>query len=272
MSRTITAMYASRGDAERAADQLRAMGVSDARIYDSSTGSGSTVSTSGAIPEHEHRGLWDEIKSWFSDDDRGVYEEGVRRGRTVLVAQVTEEEAERAMSLLEGTDALDVDVEGESYRASSYEGSTRTTADPSLTAARSDSSTEERIPVVEEQLAVGKRETVRGGARIRSYVREVPVSEQVRLREERVRVERRPVGEVVQGDSAGLFQDREIEVTERSEEAVVGKRAVVAEEIVVTKDVGERVETVEDRLRRTEVDVEDLGSRETAGTRTDRDR
>jgi stress response protein YsnF len=52
---------------------------------------------------------------------------------------------------------------------------------------------EEHIPLVEEELRVGKREVNRGGARVRSYVREVPVHEQVSLREEHVDVERRPV-------------------------------------------------------------------------------
>ena len=113
------------------------------------------------------------------------------------------------------------------------------------------------IPVVEERLNIGKREVERGGARIRSYVVEQPVQEQVNLREERVSVERRPVNQPVSGDPSRLMQEREINVTETAEQPVVNKEAVVREEIAVRKDTEERTETVSDTVRRTEVDVDD---------------
>jgi hypothetical protein len=43
---------------------------------------------------------------------------------------------------------------------------------------------EERIPVAEERLNVGKREVNQGRVRVRSYVVETPVQEQVNLRQE----------------------------------------------------------------------------------------
>jgi hypothetical protein len=49
---------------------------------------------------------------------------------------------------------------------------------------------EEVIPVVEEELHVGKREVSGGRVRVRSYTVETPVQEQVSLREEHVSVER----------------------------------------------------------------------------------
>ena len=51
---------------------------------------------------------------------------------------------------------------------------------------------EEVIPVAEEELRVGKREVSGGRVRVRSYVVETPVQEQVSFREEHVSVERRP--------------------------------------------------------------------------------
>ena len=74
----------------------------------------------------------------------------------------------------------------------------------------------EKIDVVEEELVVGKREVNRGGVRVRSYVREVPVHEQVRLREEHVEIERRPVDRPVT-DADRLFQERTIEAESRRE-------------------------------------------------------
>src|SRR4051794_29536187 len=115
---------------------------------------------------------------------------------------------------------------------------------------------EEAIPVVEEQVRVGKREVGRGSVRVRSYVVERPVEEQVNLREERVSIERRPVDrELPPGTSP--FTERTIEATERGEEAVVSKQARVVEEVGIRKDVDTRTETVRDSVRKTEVEVED---------------
>ncbi|HEV2880312.1 MAG TPA: YsnF/AvaK domain-containing protein [Pyrinomonadaceae bacterium] len=128
---------------------------------------------------------------------------------------------------------------------------------------------ETTIPVVEEELQVGKREVERGGVRVESRVEETPVAQEVQLREERVHVERRPVDRpVTNADEA--FREGTIEVTERAEEAVVGKTARVVEEVVVGKQVEERTETVRDTLRRTDVEVQEVDTKNT--TRTDRDR
>jgi uncharacterized protein (TIGR02271 family) len=113
----------------------------------------------------------------------------------------------------------------------------------------------EAIPVVEETLRVGKREVSGGRVRVRSYVVETPVEEQVTLRTEHVDVERRAVDRPVT-DADRLFQDRTIEATETSEEAVIAKEARVKEEVVIRKDAEQRTETVRDTVRRTEVEVD----------------
>jgi uncharacterized protein (TIGR02271 family) len=110
---------------------------------------------------------------------------------------------------------------------------------------------------MEEQIDIGKRAVERGGVRVRTYVRETPVEEQVTLREEHVRVERRPADRAADDLLPDAFQDRTIEVRETAEEAVVSKTARVTEEVVIRKDVEERVETVRDTVQRTEVEVED---------------
>lgn len=125
---------------------------------------------------------------------------------------------------------------------------------------------EQSIPIVEERLRVGKREVNRGGVRVRSYVVEEPVHEQVNLRQERVEVQRRPAsGSTAIGDAA--FEDRTIELDERAEEAVVAKDAVVTEEVVVRKAVDERTENIDDTVRRTEVDIDDTTGRSSGRTR-----
>ena len=118
---------------------------------------------------------------------------------------------------------------------------------------------EEVIPVYDEQLRVGKREVDRGSVRVRSYVVETPVQEQVTLHDERVTVERRPVDRLATTADvgAGAFRERTIEVTGTAEEAVVAKETRVKEEIVVRKEEKERTQTVSDTVRHTEVEVED---------------
>ncbi len=115
--------------------------------------------------------------------------------------------------------------------------------------------TEEVISLSEESLQVGKRAVDRGTTRVRRYVVERPVEEQIRLRNETVSVFRRPVtGTATVGTDA--FSDREIVVNETDEEAVVAKSAHVVEEVVVQKGVEERVETVRDTLRKEEVEID----------------
>jgi len=108
----------------------------------------------------------------------------------------------------------------------------------------------------EEQLRVGKREVGRGTVRVRSYVVETPVEEQVTLRDERVHVERRPVDRPVRAGDA-VFEERVIEASERAEEAVISKEARVVEEIGLRKEGDTRTEVVRDTVRRQEVEIED---------------
>jgi uncharacterized protein (TIGR02271 family) len=141
------------------------------------------------------------------------------------------------------------------------------TVDVTGTDARLTDRGEEVIPVAEEQLRVGKRDVSHGRVRIRSYVVETPVEEQVTLREERVAVERRPVDRAL-GDAEQAFQERTIEAEERGEEAVVSKEARITEEVVVRKEAEQRTETVSDTVRQTEVEVEDERGNTISGTGT----
>jgi uncharacterized protein (TIGR02271 family) len=109
----------------------------------------------------------------------------------------------------------------------------------------------------EESLTVGKRMVNRGSTRIRRYVVEKPVEENVTLRDEKITIERRPVtaGSVV---SDAAFTDKVIEMTETGEEAVVGKTARVVEEVALRKEAVDNVETVRDTVRKEEVEVENV--------------
>ncbi len=115
----------------------------------------------------------------------------------------------------------------------------------------------DKLEVVQENLQVGKREVERGGMRVRSFVTETPVNEQVTLREEHVDVQRTPVDRPATADA---FQAGTIEMRETAEVPVVAKEARVVEEISLNKTASERTETVSDTVRRTDFEVENLTS------------
>ena len=256
MSRTITAMFDSRTEAEAAREQLRTQVGADAQIIDKSSSGGRDEATG------ESRGFWADLKDMFvADEDRSTYEEGVSRGHFLLCASVPAEQADRACSVLEQAGSVDFEEREEQWRSQGWSGNRdrQESFGGRTERERSNIVEEDRIPIVEEQLRVGKREEQRGGARVRSYVEERPVSEQVSLREEHVNVERRPVDRSIgSGDLAreGLLEEREIEMRETAERPVVGKEARVKEEVVVQKTADQRTEQVEDTVRNTKVDVD----------------
>ena len=241
MSRTVTALYDSRTEAEAALHRLNSeANLDDAEIIDQSDGAS---------------GLDD-----VSPEDRHAYDEGVRRGGFLLRARVhTGENADHIVQILEESSSVDLDERQQAWHQEGWQPYVETGAgfeqdELELTEA-------ERIPMVEERLKIGRREVGRGGTRVRSYVREVPVQEQVTLREESVSVDRREVGQTVsEADLANFetFQERVIEVGVMREEAVVTKETVVREEVVVSKTIEERVEQIEETVRRTEIEVEEL--------------
>ena len=144
------------------------------------------------------------------------------------------------------------------YGTASYGAGTDTTADNRYTGVQ-DSSDQVVIPIVEEDISVGKRQVQGGGASIHTGVVETPVNQDVTLREEHVTVDRRPVDRAAT-DADLAFKGGSFDVIETDEEAVVAKNARVVEEVVVGKTATERTETIHDTVRRTEVDVEDLST------------
>jgi uncharacterized protein (TIGR02271 family) len=113
---------------------------------------------------------------------------------------------------------------------------------------------DQTMELAEEKVVVGKRAINRGTTRVRRYVVETPVEEPLRLREETVSVERRPVNDrrpVTDAD----FSEKVVEMSESDEEPVVSKTAQVREELVIHKEANERTETVRDNVRREEAEV-----------------
>ena len=120
-------------------------------------------------------------------------------------------------------------------------------------------------PRTEDELRIGMPLQSRGGARVRSVVRETPAEQQVELSEEHVAIDHRPSERRLSDEdvkAGGLLMERTFEIREMREEPVITKEAFVREEVIVRKTVQERTETVRDTVRRTDFEREELSGAE----------
>lgn len=243
MPRVVTARYESEQEAERA------LGVVGAEV----------PLLDSAVVSHGPAAFFTLDSLDLSREERAGCEQQLKRGGFLLVAQVgSDGNAEAALRVLRGMTGR-----SDAQSAAPAAPAPAPVAAPAPAASAPKETEEERIPIVEEELRIGKREVLRGGARVHTYTSEAPVQEQVELSEEHASVERRPANrrltqeEVIRG---GLLQERVIEVSQMREEAVVSKEAFVREEVVVRKSVERRTEQINETVRRTEVETEELGA------------
>jgi uncharacterized protein (TIGR02271 family) len=217
------------------------------------------------------RGLIDLLtRSGVPQSEADSYAEGVRRGGTLILVKASDEQSDRGLEIMNRVHSVDIDERVAQWRR---EGWSRFDPEAEPYAATDVSRERERygkrmadegeltMPVVEEELTVGKREVERGHVRVHSYIEELPVEEEVRLRQESVTVERHPVDRPATEADLDTFAEETMEFTETAEEPVVNRRARVVEEVTVHQDVEEHTETVRDTVRRTHVDVDQEGTR-----------
>ncbi|WP_375456131.1 YsnF/AvaK domain-containing protein [uncultured Methylobacterium sp.] len=267
MTQTITALFDKPAEAEAAKLKLVAAGIPQASVK-LVHGAQSAGRTTGSYDyKRDEGGFWGSLKDFFMpEEDRYAYSEGLSRGGTLLTATVESAHLETAYDILEQNGSVDLDQRETAWRKEGWSGYTAGTGTTttgtaagaaSLQASGTAAGEKGYIPVVEERINVGKRVAESGRVRVRSYVVETPVQEQVTLRDETVHVDRRAVDRPVTAADEALFQSKTIEATETREQAVVSKDARVVEEIGIRKDAAQRTETVTDKVRRTEVEVED---------------
>ncbi len=288
---TVIAAYRTLADAEAAAQDLQRSGVAPNEIdiqRPTTTGGQYEAST------ERHEGG---ISGWFkslvgSDDetnDHGTYERALNDGNCLLSVDATEDRLDSIEAILNSHSPVDIHTdrdediiqrEASDNRYDPSRGSeilagagnvmpSQGRTDPRLSNTKDLANTGETtraIPVVQEELQVEKRRVLRGGVRVYSRVVEEAINESVDLREEHVRVDRRPVDRAAtEADFAAAGREQVVEVEEFQEQPMVSKQARVVEEVRIGKDVTTRTENVKDTVRRTEVKVENLP----AGSKTD---
>lgn len=258
-------------------------------------GAATTMASRDTQGEDQKGGIGNFFSNLFGMDDASrdtgnarahAYEDAVRRGHAIVVVDAQDEaQADHAAELLHECGAVDVDEDASRTSTAAAMPSTG-----AATLARSTGASDTRRPasqdtlqpgkegvldVVQEELQVGKRSVDRGGVRVIQRVSQKPVREIVRLREERATVDRRAVDREASAADLANFREGTIEVRETIEQPVVSKTARVVEEVRVGKQVQEREQTIEDTVRRKDVDIEqlsgDMKTSKTGGGALERD-
>jgi uncharacterized protein (TIGR02271 family) len=199
-----------------------------------------------------------------------VYAEGVRRGGTLVYATIDEAKASQVAQIMNRFNPVDINQRAQNWRSNKWnrfdpkskELSTKEIEQERSRYASEVPVTGERdmtIPVVEEDVRIGKREVDKGGLHINTYTTEREVKKDVNLRDEHINVERRPVDRPATDRDFENFKEGSMELHETTEEPIVDKRARVVEEVHIDKDVEERTETISETVRRKDVDVEKMG-------------
>lgn len=292
MKHTLVAAFDDLDAAQAAQAELIGLNIPQANIQLSSPdaadlgaetlGTTTTATTAPDRPANADESFGDKVSHFFgtlfgNDDDgqphrhASAYPEAYKRGATlVTVTADSEEEADEVEAVLEKHGAMDIDERsstwtdgapggvvtgsGMSHLAGTHQGTHA--AAPVTDALQSDLSGTAAIPVIEEELRVGKREVDTGKVRVVQRVSTRPVEETVSLHSERADIERHPVDRPATAADLQNFKDGVVEIRETDEQAVVEKTARVVEEVTVGKVASDREETVRDNVRRTDVDIE----------------
>jgi len=277
MKNTVVGVYDNYTQAQNVVNELLVSGFSRSDIM-LSPETESTTRQAKASDEQTESGIGYFFRSLFgmsNEQESGVFEEAVRRGHYVVTINAASDEMQdRAVDVMNRFEPIDIDERASQWRSQGWAGYPQSSESRQTdigTTTQGLTGEETRIPIVEEQLRVGKRTVQRGGVRIYQYVTETPVHESVNLREEHVTVERHSVDHPATEADMAAFKEGSVEMREMGEEPVVSKTAHVVEEVVVGKDVTQETAQINDTLRKSEIDVEQLGATDKARTPYDSD-
>uniref|UniRef100_UPI0035C9FF25 hypothetical protein n=1 Tax=uncultured Sphingomonas sp. TaxID=158754 RepID=UPI0035C9FF25 len=159
MTRTITALFDTKADADAGAERLRQAGVDAGHVgvHDQTT-----HKTAGAYSTTEDKGLWASIKNVFvPHEDRHTYEEGIRRGGFLLTADVDDDKTPAAVQALEEANSVDLDARSQEWRADGWDYAAST----------------DDVEAFEDGSVFGHRDLDHGGQRFRSYLSGVRTDE-----------------------------------------------------------------------------------------------
>jgi uncharacterized protein (TIGR02271 family) len=265
---TIVAVFDTRAHAEAAVKALKAGGFANAdiSIFDDDRLAGGKKAIAPGVKE---AGLWSRL---FGDDlhehEADVYHQTIERGGVVVSARVLDSEVAHATAILNLHRPVDVHdravtsglasaahVEAVEKKLDAVPLATvqKVAVSPKLADAH-----DGILRLAEEQLQIGKQMVETGRTRVRRFVTEREASADVTLHEEHAEVLRRAIADPKYVGEID-WVDKEIEIVETKEHALVNKTARIVEEVSLKKIGADHVETVKDKLRRQQVEIERVG-------------
>ena len=252
----IVTLYDTAEHAEAARRNLEAAGFPPSEI---SMLTNKTLTAAGE--KLREPGLWHRL---FGRDieqhEAVVYGHTVESGGAILTVRVAETEVAKAMGILNAHKVVDVQnraVQQGLISSAPVPQPAAAPAQPATTAAAGAVSGEQVFGLAEEQLNVGKERVETGRTRVRRFVTEKDVAADVTLHEEHAEVIRKAISDPkFVGDID--WADEDIEVVESAEHALVNKTARIVEEIGLKQVGTEHVETIRDKIRRQQVEIQQL--------------
>ena len=247
-SACVVGLFDERSEADNVVNDLTAAGFDSGDIettHHSAAGHLVDTLTSHGVPE-EHA---------------NYYAEGVRRGGSLVRVSCDQDKQQRALDVLLRHGAVDINKRASYYKQQGFQGYDRDaqahTEEEKHADRKQYAEAEGTLPVIEEQLHVGKKEVETGGVRVFYRESERQVNADVKLKEEHVDVDRHKVDRAATSEDMDALKGGSIEITEHAEKAVVGKEARVVEEVEVGKHTEEHTETVSDTVHKKDVVVEE---------------
>ncbi len=248
--KTVVGLYESVAAATKVKAILTSQGIDagQIKVVDQSNGGDAGSST-------DSTSLTTKVKDFFGgfsghNDEHAEYSKSIGGGNVMLAVTVPDEQAEETADLLYGNGATGVQGGEGAEDVATLTGNSGVATTPNSVV-----SGEQVIPVVQEELVVGKRQVDRGGVRIYSHLVETAASADVTLRNERVVIDRQAVNRPATDADFATGNDV-LELKATGEEAVVGKTSRVVEEVRVGKQASDHTEQINETVRHTEVDVE----------------
>jgi uncharacterized protein (TIGR02271 family) len=265
---TLVAVYDTPPHADAAVKALKAAGFaeSDISVFDSARLKAGRTSLSPGVKEP---GLWHRL---FGTDvhehEASIYGQTVEEGGSVISVRVPESEVAHASAVLNIHRPVDVhdravtsgiapaahvEAVEKKLAAIPLAAEQQVAVSPKLAAAQPDV-----LRLAEEQLEVGKQIAETGRTRVRRFVTEREVAQDVALHEEHAEVLRKAISDPAYVGEIDWADDT-IEIVETAEHALVNKTARIVEEVGLKKVGSDHVETIRDKLRRQQVEIERLG-------------
>jgi len=199
-------------------------------------------------------GLWHKLFGRdIAEYEAKVFGKTVEGGGAVLTLRVPDSQLAKAMGILNQHHV--VDISRRAVETGLMASSEVTPAPMPVKTLTTEVDKGEILRLAEEQLEVGKRLVTEGTTRIRRFIVEKPVEAKVTLHEEHVEIVRLAAANPSSVKDVD-WTEKTIEIVDTHEEPVLSKSVHLAGEVRVGKKGTDRVETVRDKVRRQDVEVE----------------